>query len=68
LTTLDNKRRKPSTVEYTPKRDLTIERTHKIEFLETGQAALSRRIGAVRHAFVATMLEPHSTSDRAFLT
>jgi hypothetical protein len=60
--------RKPSTIEYTPKRDLTIERTHTIEFLETGQAALSRRIAAVRHAFVATMLEPHSTSDRAFLT
>jgi len=60
--------RKPSTIEYTPKRDLTIERTHKIEFLETRQAALSRRIATVRHAFVATMLEPHSTSDRAFLT
>jgi hypothetical protein len=60
--------RKPSTIEYTPKRDLTIERTHKIEFLETRQAELSRRIATVRHAFVATMLEPHSTSDRAFLT
>jgi hypothetical protein len=32
--------RKPSTIQYTPKRDLTIERTHKIEFLEKGQAAL----------------------------
>jgi len=60
--------RKPSTIEYTPKRDLTIERTHKIEFLETGQAALGCRFAAVRHAFVSTMLEPHSTSDRAFLT
>jgi hypothetical protein len=39
-------------------------RLHKIAFPATDQAALSRRIALVRHAFVATMLEPQSSSDR----
>jgi hypothetical protein len=41
---------------------------HKIAFPETGQAALSRRIALVRHAYVATMLEPQSSSDRVLPT